>query len=174
MNLLDEESPVERLQQVFNRIAATRMSGLPILNPALQVEVVGMQPWQGLWVGVLVTPWTMSLALLPGASPLRRLAQDEKAVWSFPSGSYEFMGLEETELGICHLCSLISPLHEFATHQHAVAVAGEVMKTLFERGQQDEPLAERIESARVKGESLISQPVSRRDFLRAAFPGGGR
>ena len=168
------ETPAPLLEQVFAHIAATRMAGLPILNPAVQVEVVGMQPWQGLWLGVLVTPWTMSLVLLPGESPLRRLALDEKAGWAFPSGSYEFMGLEETGLGIGQLCSLISPVHEFSTHQDAVAVAGEVMKTLFERGQQEEPLAARIESARLKGESLIGQPLSRRDFLRAAFPGGGR
>lgn len=42
---MKDSTPSSLLQQVFSRIAATRMAGLPIVNPALQVQVVGMRAW---------------------------------------------------------------------------------------------------------------------------------
>ena len=104
-------SAVQKLESVFNEIARTRMLDIPILNPALRVEAVGFREWEGRWIGVLITPWTMNLVLLPGQdSPLVPLALDEKQMWSFPSGEYQFMGLNEPTLGTCHTCSLRSPV----------------------------------------------------------------
>lgn len=168
--------PAARLQATFENIAATRMAGLPILNPALRVEAVGFREWEGRWIGVLVTPWTISLVLLPGPdAPLEPLLPDEKRVWNFPSGAYEFMGLHEPELGVCHFCPLISPVAEFSTHAEASAIAREVIAVLF-RGTRtdrarDEELGSMIEAARLKGESLAHQQLSRRDFLRVPFLG---
>ncbi|EQD58614.1 hydrogenase expression/formation protein HupJ, partial [mine drainage metagenome] len=47
---------VLKLEEIFNRIAQTRMIDLPILNSAMRVEAVGFRLWEGHWVGVLVTP----------------------------------------------------------------------------------------------------------------------
>lgn len=168
-------NPEALLASVFERIAATRMVGLPILNPALQVQVVGMQPWQGRWAGVLVTPWTLSLAMLPGDLPLDRLAQDQKALWTFPSGSYEFMGMDEPGLGVCHLCSLISPVDEFQSQADAVAAAEAAIAGLMQPpadAARDESTRQSAEAARLQGESVARQGISRRDFLRGAFLGG--
>lgn len=168
-------SPEDLLASVFERIAVTRMAGLPILNPALRVQVVGMQAWQGRWVGVLVTPWTISLAMLPGDASLECLPLDSKATWVFPSGSYEFMGLNEPDLGVCHLCSLISPVHEFGSQQDAVAAAEAVMASLMQApadAVRDEATRKSAETARLQGQSVARQGVSRRDFLRGAFLGG--
>lgn len=168
-------SPASLLERVFSHIAATRMAGLPILNPALQVQVVGMQAWQGRWVGVLVTPWIISLAMLPGDAPLERLPLDSKATWSFPSGSYDFMGMDEPELGVCHLCSLISPVQEFQSQQDAVAAAEAVMDSLMQTPAdtvRDEATRHAAETARLHGQSVARQKISRRDFLRGAFLGG--
>lgn len=167
----EEPNPAEKLQQVFGRIAATRMAGLPILNSALRVEAVGFRPWRGYWVGVLVTPWTLNLMLLPGSDNLEPLAPGQSKVWTFPSGSYEFMGLAESELEVCHVCPLISPLTEFATHEAAQAVAQEIIKELFVETSADDDLADMIEEARLKGESLGERSMSRRDFLRMPFMG---
>lgn len=172
---MNTENPSMRLQQVFAKIAATRMAGLPILNPALRVQVVGMQPWEGRWVGVLVTPWTISLVMLPGTAPLERLALDRKATWIFPSGSYEFMGMDEPDLGVCHLCSLISPVQEFQSQQDAVAAAEAVMDSLMQAPAdeaRDEAARQAAETARLQGQSVARQGISRRDFLRGAFLGG--
>jgi [NiFe] hydrogenase assembly HybE family chaperone len=96
---------------------------------------------------------------------------DEKKLWSFPSGDYEFMGLNEPALGTCHMCSLISPVIEFDTHDEAVAVAQEIMKDLFSEQTSKEDLATRIDEARLKGEAISQQNMSRRDFLRMPFLG---
>lgn len=169
-------NPATRLQAVFENIAATRMADVPILNPALRVEAVGFRLWEGYWVGVLVTPWTINLMLLPGHEmPLQPLRLDEQQTWIFPSGAYQFMGLNDDELGVCHTCPLISPVAEFATHEEAAAVAREIGDALFSTAQseqvQDERLTDMVEAARLKGESLANKNVSRRDFLRMPFLG---
>lgn len=164
---------VQKLEAVFNDIAATRMVGLPICNEALRVQAVGFREWQGLQVGVLVTPWTINLVLLPGdEAELKMLGADEKQKWAFPSGEYEFMGLNEPALGACQICSLISPVAGISSHDDAVLVAGQVMTALFAVPQDDGNEHARVaEAARMKGESLMEQPLSRRDFLRGGFWG---
>ena len=82
-------------------------------------------------MGVLVTPWTISLALMPGdKAPLRTLGPEEKMSWEFPSGKYEFMGLNEPALGTCQTCSLISPVIDIERHEDAVSIAEQVMDAL--------------------------------------------
>lgn len=166
------EHPAAKLERVFGDIAATRMADVPILNSALRVEAVGFRPWEGRWIGVLVTPWMMSLMMLPGEASLLSLRLDEKQHWAFPSGEYVFMGMNEPALGVCQTCPLISPMAEFAAHDEAREVAQEIMRTLMEATvQRDEDLGRMIEEARVKGESLAHKPVSRRDFLRMPLLG---
>ena len=41
------------------------MAGLAVVNPALEVEAVEFARWEGRWLGVMVTPWSMNLVLLP-------------------------------------------------------------------------------------------------------------
>jgi [NiFe] hydrogenase assembly HybE family chaperone len=169
-------NPTQKLEAVFTDIADTRMAGLPICNEALRVQAVGFREWEMRWVGVLVTPWTISLVLMPGAdAPLQTLGADEKMTWSFPSGSYEFMGLNEPSLGSCQICSLISPVIDVATHEDALNIAKEVMVALFVEDNSDAKRdAERraeFEAARLKGEKVLDKPLSRRDFLRGNFLG---
>ncbi|MDO8990123.1 MAG: [NiFe]-hydrogenase assembly chaperone HybE [Sideroxyarcus sp.] len=166
----------QKLETVFTNIANTRMAGLPICNEALRVQAVGFREWQAHWVGVLVTPWTISLVLMPGEKgPLKVLGPDEKMKWEFPSGSYEFMGLNETALGTCQICSLISPVVEVASHEDAVGIAKQVMEALFVEDNSDlKRDAERkvqMEAARLNGEPVLKQPLLRRDFIRGAFLG---
>ncbi len=166
----------QKLEAVFNVIAHTRMAGLPICNEAVQVQAVGFREWQAHWVGVLVTPWTISLVLMPGENtPLKTLGADEKMTWEFPSGSYEFMGLNEPALGTCHICSLISPVIDVERHEDAVGIAEQVMVSLFSLEQSDQLRdAERkmkMEAARLSGEPVLDKTLTRRDFLRGNFLG---
>lgn len=166
----------EKLEAVFNDIARLRMAGLPICNPAIRVQAVGFCEWQARWVGVLVTPWTISLLLMPGENaPLDPLLPDEKKSWEFPSGNYEFMGLNEAALGACHICSLISPVLHIERHEDAVSIASQVMAELFlseqSDQQRDEGCKEMFEAARLNGEPVMKKSLSRRDFLRGSFFG---
>ena len=164
---------VQKLEAVFRGIARTRMADVPIVNPALRVEAVGFREWQGRWAGVLVTPWTINLLLLPGPdAPLEKLPPDKRVTWTFPSGTYEFMGLDEPELGVSHICPLISPVDEFGTHEEAQAVAREIINALYCAHERKDELAAGIEASRLKGEPMAEKNFSRRDFLRMPFGGG--
>ncbi|HMD73330.1 MAG TPA: [NiFe]-hydrogenase assembly chaperone HybE [Steroidobacteraceae bacterium] len=121
------------LESAFRRIHATRMSGIPILNPKLEVEALGFRDWNGMRVGVLVTPWSINLVVLREfAVELPALRLDERRNWNFPSGGYEFMGGDEPECGPFDFCSLFSPALEFPDQGAARAVAESVMVQLFE------------------------------------------
>lgn len=166
----------QKLETVFTGIANTRMAGLPICNEAMRVQAVGFRAWQEHWVGVLITPWTISLVLMPGdKAPLKTLGADEKMTWAFPSGSYEFMGLNDPALGTCQICSLISPVNDIERHEDAVSIAEQVMEALFSPDQSDQIRdAERkvkLEAARLSGEPVKDKTLSRRDFLRGNFLG---
>jgi len=124
------------LETAFHRIHTTRMPGIPILNPALEVEAFGFRNWNGMRVGVLITPWSINLVILrelDAALPALRL--NELRSWSFPSGSYEFMGGNEPECGPFDFCSLFSPALEFRDQAAARAVAESVMTQLFAPAQ---------------------------------------
>jgi [NiFe] hydrogenase assembly HybE family chaperone len=169
-------SAADKLEAVFSKIANTRMAGLPICNTSLRVQVVGWREWQGFWLSVLVTPWMINLVLMSGEKEqLSALSLDQKVTWAFPSGRYEFMGLNEAELGACHICSLISPVIHIESHEEAVSIAEEAMQELFvsERSdvQRDADNKSMFEAARMQGEPIKDKQLSRRDFLRGSFLG---
>lgn len=156
--------PTERLRAAFARIAATRMAGLPLNNPALSVATVGFVPWADAHVGVLIAPWAINLAVVSERPELLALAPDRRRTWRFPSGEYELMGGNEPECGAFQFCSLFSPTFEFADQPAAEAAANEIMRALFAPGADDGR-----EAARIAGESALHAPVTRRGFLRGIF-----
>jgi len=118
------EDPTRIVEEVFGRIWRERMAGLPILNPALAVEAVGLQRWNGHWLGALLTPWSLGVLLLPA----------ERAAWvsvppqqrrfvHFPFGDLAFLGGDEPGLGEYQTCSLFSPMDAFADQGEARATA---------------------------------------------------
>ena len=158
---------VDALTAAFERIAATRMAGLPMNNPALKVAAVGFQPWaEDYLVGVLITPWAINLVVLGEGL---RLGADRRQTWDFPSGSYEFMGGEEPECGAFQFCSLFSPAFEFAGQDEAVATGREIMTELLR--EPSDAASEQREMARLTGGSALQVPTSRRSFLRGIVGG---
>lgn len=131
-------SRVQTLEQVFADIAATRMQGVPVLNPALRVQAVGFAPQAdpegGEWLlGILVTPWFMNLVCLPldlAQAGENVLGVGQKAKRQIGSETFELIGAHEDGLGAFACCSLFSPMFEFADHAAAVATACEVLNLL--------------------------------------------
>ena len=162
---------VGTLTAAFERIAATRMAGLPMNNPALHVAAVDFRPWHEEYlVGVLITPWTINLMLLGDkTSNDLRLTADCRRTWDFPSGSYDFMGGEEPECGAFQFCSLFSPTFEFPDQGSAEATAREIMGALLV-GASSGVVDER-EAARISGRSVMQAQTSRRAFLQGLFGG---
>lgn len=126
------ENPAAELEYVFGEIARTRMAGLPICNPALQVEAVAFRQLADRhWVGVMITPWAINLLRLSGdAETWPCLPSGSKHTWRFTTGDYEFIAAEEAELGSFHLCSLFSPASEFRSHEAARRLAEAIAEAL--------------------------------------------
>ena len=154
--------PAPRLEAAFTRIWTTRMAGLPFLNANLRVEAVGFRPWEGQWLGALVTPWFVNLVLVPGEGEWTTLAQGGERIVSLPAGGFRFVSGHDEEIGEYHACSLFSPAQEFADHDTARAVAAAALDALFD--------AVNDERGRAL-EATPPAPVSKRDFLRGHFAG---
>ncbi|MEO8755292.1 MAG: [NiFe]-hydrogenase assembly chaperone HybE [Casimicrobiaceae bacterium] len=178
--------PAARLVHAF-RAAATRMTGLSFVNPALAVEAVGFAPWQGCWLGVLVTPWFMNLILVArDVAVWQSLPQGEKRCYRFPAGAYEFMGAHDELAGEYQLCSLFSPVLQFEDQATARLVAQLARDALFdlENAEKPEtplpnlspgPAPDPTFAGPFAGlEAQLDAPQSKRDFLRGRWAGDDR
>ena len=75
----------------FEHVATTRMADVPIVNPAVGVEAVGFERTDEGFLGVLVTPWFISLVLLPlEGDDWRDRKIGSEITHSFASGNYVF------------------------------------------------------------------------------------
>ena len=171
--LLPDPSP--RLEQAF-RATATRMSGLGFVNPALSVEAVAFAPWDGHWLGVMVTPWSINLLLLPHDRSLwRTVRAGGKQRYAFPAGDYDFIAATDPVVGEYQMCSLFSPALEFEDHAAARMVATLAREALFDANNAEQP--EDSAATDVDGEpgplarldQQAATPMSKRDFLRGRF-----
>ena len=112
------------VESVFNRIYHDNMSDMPIINDKLEVTVIGMQQWQSLFLGIVVTPWFMNIILLPSDEEnWDGLPELSKQTFAFPSGQYTFIIGRDKELGTYQMCSLFSPMFEFADNEAATDTA---------------------------------------------------
>jgi [NiFe] hydrogenase assembly HybE family chaperone len=128
---MESASPAA-LEACFRRVAATRMDGVALCNPALGVEALGFRPWGDALVGVLVTPWSMLLICLPGGDPDWAASSSGTTVTlDLPSGAYDVLTAHEPGLGPYLTGSLFSPMFGFADMDQARAVAAAVMDQAF-------------------------------------------
>lgn len=117
-------NPEDAVEAAFFRIQNTRMADVPILNPALTVQAVDFQCWQGHWLGVVITPWCMSILLLPGMTQNWQMVDENRRRFiKFPAGDFAFLGAFEPELGHYQSCALFSPMNQFASQAEAVMTA---------------------------------------------------
>lgn len=123
------------VEAAFERVAAARMHGVPILNPSLRVAAVGMRPVEDGWLCALVTPWCINLMLLPASSTeAASLASGTKVKRHFPAGVFEFTAGWEDGLGPYQMCSLFSPVLEFENQEAALIAAEAALGAVFNAG----------------------------------------
>ncbi len=158
-------SPATGLEAAFTRIWRTRMEGLPFLNPNLRVEAVGFRPWEGQWLGALVTPWSVNLVLMPGDGEWPSIAKGDERFVEMPAGRFRFIAGRDEELGEHHACSLFSPAQEFADHETARAVALASLEALFDAANAQ------ADGERPATEAAAPSRLSKRDFLLGRFSG---
>lgn len=129
VNFID--NPSELIKQVFNQIHRDEMSDLPFINPALSVNTIGFALYEEDWLGVLVTPWTLSLLLLPGPDHEWQTHQvGDKLGLKYGDADYTFMLNEHELLGQYLSCSLSSPVGHLATQAIAEQLAKDVRRLI--------------------------------------------
>lgn len=128
----------QRLESVFRRISAERMTDVPIVNDRLEVQWLEGQPDGDALLGVLITPWFMSLMRLPNHDDeWQQVRVGDEIVHHYPSGRYRFLMNEEAQFGWYQSCSLFSPVLEFADQDAALETARHVLTALYDDEHQD-------------------------------------
>lgn len=178
-----DESPAAHFQAGFDEIAKTRMAGLPIMNPRLQVKADNFRRWGNDWIGSVVTPWSILVVYACGnADGWVSVPPGKTRTMELPSGDYPFLGCLEPMLGEYQMLGLISPLTEIENQEAAEEIARIAMQTMLtvpEDAKWDEeeegiPLSsptgrkaipiKAVEPGTLKEEA--KKPISRRDFFR--------
>lgn len=124
-------NPASRLEVAFRHIAERRMAGIPILNAVLEVEAIGFVRYGGWWLGVLLTPWCMNLMLLEDEAALPAVPPAGEVLLTLPGAELPFMAGYEEQVGDYRMCSLFSPVLEFADQASARATAQAVLAELL-------------------------------------------
>ncbi len=124
-----EGREVSSLRDAYEAVAK-RMVGLPIVNPKLQVALVGFRPFANGQAGVVVTPWFMNVVVVPPKGEAPRVS-GASVSRTFPSGTVELMVGHLEGVGPIETASLFSPMHEFRDAAQAEAVALEAVEALF-------------------------------------------
>jgi [NiFe] hydrogenase assembly HybE family chaperone len=184
MSNVDPADPSSRLEAAFNAIHE-RMRGLAFINPALRVEAIAFAPWKTYWLGVMLTPWSMNLMLTPReAAAWRSLPAGDKRRYTFPAGAYDFISARDDTLGEYLVCSLFSPVLEFADHETARQTAQLARDALFDAANAETGAGNELTPALANADSstdahpgplarleqTLASPISRRDLLHGHLP----
>jgi [NiFe] hydrogenase assembly HybE family chaperone len=140
--LVHRDNPAPSVETAYARILHERMSGLPILNSQISVRAVGFERWQGEWLGIVLTPWCMSLLLLPATAGMDWSVPrgNQRCYRDFPAGTFSFLASDEKEIGIYLSCALISPMAGFTCQEDAVLTAEAALVGLLQTSAELLPL----------------------------------
>ncbi|WP_052760970.1 [NiFe]-hydrogenase assembly chaperone HybE [Sedimenticola thiotaurini] len=165
-------APADQITQAFRQIEQNQMRGLPVCNAKLTTEVVGLRRFDQYWLGVLITPWTLQLILLPATDRAENLPEGACRTMQFPQGEIVFMASDNPDLGTYLACSLMSPLHDYPSQAVIRNTAEEVMSLLFQSAE-TQPQGESVKVAMpgrldVEREAKTGEKktATRREFLR--------
>lgn len=103
-------NPAPLLVTQYERIAREQMCELPFYHSSMPIAVESVL-FEGQWLGVVLTPWMLSVVVLPGPDQLwpRRISS-ERLVLRLPCGEMTFMVGDLPRSGQLLACSLMSPL----------------------------------------------------------------
>lgn len=121
-----QSSPAPQLEAAFQAIAESSMQHLPFFQPQIPVKACGFQLFEDQWIGCMLTPWMLSLLVLPGPDQVwQQRAVGEKLALSLPCGNIRFTVGDISGCGQYLAASLMSPLKR--------ALEAETMLTLAEQ-----------------------------------------
>ncbi|MND77458.1 Hydrogenase-2 operon protein HybE [compost metagenome] len=124
-------SPAPLLVAQYERIAREEMQGLPFYHPDMPI-VAECVLFEGQWLGCVLTPWMLSVVVLPGPDqrwPVR--SSSERLALQLPCGNMTFMVGELPESGQLLACSLMSPLDPHLGAEQGRSLVSSTLKMLL-------------------------------------------
>lgn len=105
------DNPQHLLEQCFSAIANAQMRLLPFYQAQIPLRACGFQLFEQQWMGVLLTPWMLSLLVLPGPGQIwPRRPVGSRLALALPCGNVGFTVGEVSGCGAYLASSLLSPL----------------------------------------------------------------
>ncbi len=144
---------VEQLVEHFKMVNRERMVGLPLCNPALEVEAIGFREFEDHLLGILITPWFINLVLLSETDAWQDWQQGSKSEWSLPAGPHEFTTSRDDNFQAHLTAVLFRTVQDFPDQETARLIAEEVLEQLF------------VEPEQSRRPKKSDKPLSRRELL---------
>ena len=124
-------NPAPLLVAQYERIAREEMQGLPFYHATMPI-VAECVLYEDQWLGCVLTPWMLSVVVLPGPDQLWPVrGSSERLALQLPCGNLTFMVGELPETGQLLACSLMSPLDPHLEAEQGRALVSSTLKMLL-------------------------------------------
>lgn len=126
------EKPTQCVEAAFDRVAKQMMNELSFIHPTMPIKACEFQLFEGQWIGGIITPWMLSVIILPGPNQVwEHRTVGERIGLKLPYGDTTFIVGELEELNQYLSCSLMSPLDKHLTVAQGIALAEDSIKMLL-------------------------------------------
>ncbi|TNH93966.1 hydrogenase-2 assembly chaperone [Aeromonas sobria] len=124
-------NPAPLLVAQYERIAREEMQGLPFYHPDMPIVAESVL-FEGQWLGCVLTPWMLSVVVLPGPDQLWPVrSSSDRLALQLPCGNMTFMVGELPETGQLLACSLMSPLEPHLGAEQGRSLVSSTLKMLL-------------------------------------------